>query len=112
MLEFVTQAKDALEELHSLGLAHNDIRLPNICLSKDSMLKLIDFDRTVAAKSKYAANINHFFHAAPKSTAASLDYKQLGLIIYHLKNKPDQPIGSGVLMYFQDSKEHVVAIQI
>lgn len=103
LVEFVSQMKNALEELHNLGYAHNDIRLPNICLSTDRKLKLIDFDRAMAAKSKYAArNNNHFFHEAPKRTAASLDYKQLGLLILQLKNKPDHQMEFKTKLFEKD----------
>lgn len=34
----------ALDEFHSSGLSHNDIRLPNICFNKDYEAVLIDVD--------------------------------------------------------------------
>ena len=47
LLPLLEGTKQALEELHSLGFAHLDVRLDNICLKlKDSkmMVVLIDFD--------------------------------------------------------------------
>lgn len=37
--------KKALDELHSLGLAHNDVRLANICFDLSFEAVLIDMDR-------------------------------------------------------------------
>ena len=64
MLEFVQQARDALRSLHNLGYAHTDVRLHNICFSKDCVLKLIDFDDVVYHK-KRMSNTQSGFYSAP-----------------------------------------------
>ena len=43
----VMKIVDALTELHSIGLAHTDIRLPNICFNRAYDAILIDMDRCV-----------------------------------------------------------------
>ena len=46
--DFMTKTATALKELHGLGFAHLDVRLPNICfaLHEDHhIVKLIDLDR-------------------------------------------------------------------
>ena len=42
---FVIGAKSALDELHLIGLMHNDVRLPNFCFNASFEVILIDLDR-------------------------------------------------------------------
>ena len=42
---FIVGAKSALDELHGIGLSHNDIRLPNFCFNANFEVILIDLDR-------------------------------------------------------------------
>ena len=42
---FIIGAKSALDELHGIGLSHNDIRSPNFCFNVDFQVILIDLDR-------------------------------------------------------------------
>ncbi len=37
--------KVALDELHAIGLLHNDVRLPNICFNEQFEPALVDIDR-------------------------------------------------------------------
>ena len=87
MFKFVQQARDALRSLHNLGYAHTDVRLHNICFSKDYVLKPIDFDDVVYNK-KRMSNTRSGFYSAPYSNciAESLDFKQLGFIILYILN--------------------------
>ena len=50
--DFVRQAVCALKELHELGFAHLDVRLPNVCFTHDGEVRLIDFDRAVDLNRK------------------------------------------------------------
>ena len=45
LLSLVKGIKRALDELHEMGLSHNDIRLPNICFNTSQQVVLIDVDR-------------------------------------------------------------------
>ncbi len=38
---------EAIEELHTTGLAHQDLRLENVCFNVDDHAVLIDLDRAV-----------------------------------------------------------------
>lgn len=42
--QFVMELKKALDALHSIGLSHNDIRLPNICFNDEFKPVFVDFD--------------------------------------------------------------------
>lgn len=86
--DFIKQALAAVKQLHNLNFAHNDIRLPNFVFSKDYELRLIDFDR-----SRYVnlspLDSKNYFNVPPKlaSSAKSLDYKQIGLLILQILNQ-------------------------
>ena len=43
--DLLRSTKHALDELHSYGLSHNDVRLPNICFNEQFQAVLIDMDR-------------------------------------------------------------------
>ena len=79
---FIQQAVTALEELHKLGYAHRDVRLPNFCFSKHCEAMLIDFDRATAIGSTSGFD-RSYFHKPPveKKDTEGLDFKQLGLVI-------------------------------
>ena len=47
MQSFAQTTVIAIKQLHQLGFAHEDIRLPNICFNADCEAVLIDFDRAV-----------------------------------------------------------------
>ena len=80
--DFIQQAVTALEELHKLGYAHRDVRLPNFCFSKHCEAMLIDFDRATAIGSTSGFD-RSYFHKPPveKKDTEGLDFKQLGLVI-------------------------------
>ena len=43
---FVKSVVAAVQELHGFGIAHNDIRLDNICFDENRQAVLIDLDRS------------------------------------------------------------------
>ena len=43
--DLLSGIKNALDELHSYGLSHNDVRIPNICFNEAFEAVLIDVDR-------------------------------------------------------------------
>lgn len=47
MQGFTETVVDAINQLHRLGFAHADIRLPNICFNDRFEAVLIDFDRAI-----------------------------------------------------------------
>ncbi|EPE04475.1 metalloprotease-like protein [Ophiostoma piceae UAMH 11346] len=47
----VTRLKSVVDEMHSLGVVHGDIRLPNVLLSPTGGLTVIDFDQALLLPS-------------------------------------------------------------
>ena len=86
LADFVTQAVNAVKELHLFGYAHNDVRLPNFCFSKNYTLKLIDFDRVRVLNNNFSIRSNYFCLKPPLNDGSceALDYKQLGLMIRYI----------------------------
>lgn len=81
--------EEALRELHdTYGLAHLDVRLPNVCYH-NGRVTLIDFDRAEIMHQELPYQYgDSFMYSGPK-TALDLDWKQLGLMIYStLVSKP------------------------
>ena len=87
----VMKIDDALTELHSIGLAHTDIRLPNICFNRAYDAILIDLDRCVFWNEYPAAAMSFegisCMYERPKTIAEEdfngqhLDYIQLGWLV-------------------------------
>ena len=85
---FIEQAVKALTELHEIGYAHCDVRLPNFCFSNEYEAMLIDFDRIQNAKhigGLFGSKESYFDeHPAKERTAKGLDFKQLRLLMYQI----------------------------
>ena len=98
LYELIMQTKEALDQLHEIGFAHLDVRLPNICFDCDGTLKLIDFDRTRPNGTLPSIGYsNAFMYQLPNDavTGASLavqdlDFKQLGLMAFSILNSKTQ----------------------
>lgn len=76
--DILTKTTMALRELHSLGLAHLDVRLPNICFAinnSEIITKLIDL-----AKMNTVGNYHGEMYKAPIDAPSQHDWKQLGLL--------------------------------
>ena len=90
--DFLHRTAEALKELHSLGYAHLDVRVPNICFYKNSNsyhVILIDVDRCreiiVQDVTGYVGEMYKYTRSAdpcvPETwTTEHLDWKQLGLL--------------------------------
>ena len=74
LVPFLTEALNALKELHDLDYAHTDVILPKFCVSRDYQLMLIDFDRSQRATSWYRDSDINFLYQSPTDTSLSLDY--------------------------------------
>ena len=100
--DFVSSLMKALKELHSFGLAHYDVRLPNICFNKSYEAVLIDLDfcRPVTEKVRRKRtsclycpdeSCNSQFKASPLNYGQKFDYMQVGwLIAYILHHEDDE----------------------
>ena len=87
--ELTLSIKNALDDLHSFELSHNDIRLPNICFNANYEAILIDVDRCAWINSLHPMfggaqscmyKIKHF-KQDKKVTGAHTDYMQLGWLV-------------------------------
>ena len=84
--DFLEKTATALEELHGLGFAHLDVRLPNICFALHDghyIVKLIDLDRCYPSSVKRGlgygkAEMYQYPYGA--QSVVQLDWKQLGLL--------------------------------
>jgi len=85
LLDFMTRTATALEELHSIGVAHLDVRVPNICFAREEgkyIVKLIDLDRCRDDTVKTCMDTQaRRTRQNPKDWRSSqYDWKQLGLL--------------------------------
>ena len=83
--ELVGKLCKALEEIHKMGFAHLDVRLPNICFRQSGEAVFIDPDRIAIAEAD-AHVLNKMYECIlykPKSqwTMEAVDWKQLGYLI-------------------------------
>ena len=86
----------ALMELHGLGLAHGDVRLPNVCFNSDYDAVLIDMERCAPVKdSRFSLCVQlgeeSCMYRKPETlagilTAERLDYIQLGWLLAWVLN--------------------------
>ena len=78
---------DGLDFLHRLGLAHLDVRLPNVCVGEDYNIKLIDFDRSSSRDdvSKYGEHFMYTYETEERKVQ-HLDWKQFGLLMFTLSS--------------------------
>ncbi len=51
---FIRKVAIALREMHTSGIAHNDVRLPNICFDDTSNITFIDLDRATVLTGRYS----------------------------------------------------------
>ena len=87
--DFMTRTAAALEELHGLGFAHLDVRVPNICFAHERkkntyIVKLIDLDRCVRTQEgeDLSGFTGEMYRRPPleKWKSTQFDWKQLGLL--------------------------------
>ena len=92
---------DAIEELHAIGIAHLDIRLPNICYNQARSPVLIDLDRSsqimlgenwAGFANKYASDMYQKPEGMPCSdyNLFKMDYKQLAIMILLIISNDEQ----------------------
>ena len=74
---FVRGAKKALDELHSVGLAHNDVRIENFCFSSTFEMILIDLDRCTCVNFKSVFTHGSCMYISPPN----FDGMQLGWMV-------------------------------
>lgn len=91
--DFTSSTIAAIEELHTNGIAHLDIRAENICFRDGSAL-LIDFDRSAVCSYKacflaslWGVSVMYTTGEGNNWDAEMMDWRQLGIMI--LNNTPE-----------------------
>ena len=79
--------REGLDKLHGLGLAHLDVRLPNVCVGDDYEVKLIDFDRSSNSNDvkEYGGQFMYKYETKQR-IVQHLDWKQFGLLLFTLSS--------------------------
>ncbi len=91
LIELVNGTIQALQELHELGKAHNDVRLENICFRPtDHTPVLIDFGRSCdVSKSlttgRFGQSTMYKFHELSWN-AGKLDFRQVSIMITYIQS--------------------------
>ncbi len=79
----------ALNELHSFGLAHLDIRLENVCFDHDNTVVLIDLDRSLNVDDTVTSMLSRpslMYPFVRGWTYRHWDWRQLGLMVAHIES--------------------------
>ena len=72
----------ALDELHSVGLAHNDVRIENFCFSSTFEMILIDLDRCTRVNFKSVFTHGSCMYISPTNfDGKQRDFMQLGWMV-------------------------------
>ena len=87
LYDFMTMTATALEELHSFGFAHLDVRIPNVCFARNGdnyIVKLIDLDRCITDEvGKDLSGYEGEMYKPQQNLIwkpSQYDWKQLGLL--------------------------------
>lgn len=92
VLDFTIQTAKALEHAHSKGIIHRDIKLQNIMLLKDGMIKVADFgiaslENTVEENNGETVGSVHYIapeQARGEAPDARSDIYSLGIVMYEM----------------------------
>ena len=93
---FVEKVDLALTELHNMGIAHSDVRLPNICFNHQYDAVLIDMERCCDAKKfpHIAVRLPSCMYTQPKNvdffSGECMDYMQLGWLVAWVLSDKDE----------------------
>lgn len=89
--KYVEQLLSAVERIHSLGIVHRDIKLENILITSNDVLKLTDFGMaSITADGIMTDNCGTFEYSAPEAISHpafdgfKADMWGVGIIIYIL----------------------------
>jgi len=79
----------AIEEMHSHGYAHQDIRLPNVCFDfngNDCYAVLIDLDQANFVDFPPVIKGNSLMYSTSITTSGKLDWRQYAFLISKIRN--------------------------
>lgn len=91
--DFAVSLCHAIEELHSHGYTHQDIRLPNICFDcegDDCYVVLIDLDCADLVDHEPVIKGNSLMYTTAISTCAKLDWRQYVMLLCNIRNASSQ----------------------
>lgn len=92
--ELVDEVAAALQELHQVNVAHQDIRLENVCFKHETgSVVLIDLDRSCSVDESASKRISRYgkttMYNFPSSssipwTAENIDWRQFAIMIHYI----------------------------
>ena len=102
-ISFAASVINALDELHGqLGLAHLDVRLPNICFRKeDSEAVLIDLDdsQPIGHRPVGVFNVDSHMYSKQYENTENYDWRQLAIILLRIWECKDFDYHKGSLEF-------------
>jgi len=99
---YFRQLIEGIEHIHSLGVAHLDLKLENLMLGEDFNLKIIDFDHAQPIKDNKILSLGTNGYRAPElikkngTNLTAIDIYAAGIILYMFKVRA---------LPFEESKE-------
>jgi len=111
MRTYFHQLISGLEYLHSQGIAHLDLKLDNLLLGKDFLLKITDFDQAQIQGEANQVSAGTNSYRAPEvrdqtcSNFFAADVYSIGVILYAFKTRqfpfvePDNDINAEMMYY-------------
>ena len=91
----------AIEEIHSHGYAHQDVRLPNICFDfnrEECYVVLIDLDQADFVNCSPVLKRNSFVYSTTLNTSGKINWRQYSLLITAIRNGRSEEIIIGRLL--------------
>jgi serine/threonine protein kinase/tetratricopeptide (TPR) repeat protein len=89
-IEIAEQIADALDEAHSLGIVHRDIKSANLMLTPRGLVKMLDFGLAKVSEAQSRSNSSDYTTPLGQQTAAGI---VLGTVTYM---SPEQSLGRAI----------------
>ena len=112
LIPLLNGLRRALEELHSKGIAHLDVRLPNVCFNNQTVI-LIDLDMCGKAdtmcsgRSSFHHHTSDMYHTRHHLTNRQVDWRSVGMMICYILDEKLKPEN-----YHQMLSENLVQSEI